>query len=38
MGVNRSTFLIDENGIVVKVLTKIKVAEHAQEVLAAFGD
>jgi len=38
MGVNRSTFLIDENGVVVKVLTKIKVAEHAQEVLAAFGD
>ena len=36
MGVNRATFLIDEQGRVVKVFDKVKVDEHADEVLKAF--
>jgi peroxiredoxin Q/BCP len=36
MGVNRETFLIDKEGIVRKVWSKVKVAEHAQEVLATI--
>jgi peroxiredoxin Q/BCP len=36
MGVNRVTFLIDEQGRVVKVFDKVKVDEHADEVLKAF--
>jgi len=35
MGVNRETFLIDQEGIVRKVWPKVKAAEHAQEVLEA---
>lgn len=38
MGVNRTTFLIDEGGKIVKVFKKVNVSEHAQEVLAAFGE
>ncbi len=37
MGINRTTFLIDEQGKVVKVFKKINVSEHASEVLEAFG-
>ena len=37
MGVNRTTFLIDENGKIVKIFKKVNVSEHAQEVLTAFG-
>jgi len=36
MGVNRITFLIDEEGRVRKVFDKVKVEEHADEVLKAF--
>ena len=36
MGVNRVTFLIGEDGRVVKVFDKVKVDEHADEVLKAF--
>jgi thioredoxin-dependent peroxiredoxin len=36
MGVNRVTFLIDEQGRVVRVFDKVKVDEHADEVLKAF--
>jgi peroxiredoxin Q/BCP len=36
MGVNRKTFLIDEEGRVRKVFDKVKVEEHADEVLKAF--
>jgi len=36
MGVLRTTFLIDENGIIVKVFEKVKPAGHSAEVLAAF--
>ena len=37
MGVNRKTFLIDERGRISKVFDKVKVDEHADEVLQAFG-
>jgi thioredoxin-dependent peroxiredoxin len=38
MGTNRKTFLIDENGKIAKVFDKVNVAEHADEVLEAFGE
>lgn len=37
MGVFRTTFLIDESGVVVKVIAKPKVKEHAAEIAAGFG-
>ncbi len=37
MGINRTTFLIDEDGKIVKVFKKVDVANHAAEVLEAFG-
>jgi peroxiredoxin Q/BCP len=33
MGILRSTFIVNEKGIVEKVFPKVKVAEHAQEIL-----
>ena len=36
MGVARKTFLIDEGGRIAKVFDKVKVDEHADEVLKAF--
>lgn len=38
MGTFRKTFLIDEAGKIVKIFDKVKVAEHAEEVLEAFGE
>lgn len=38
MGVLRMTFLIDEAGKIVKVFNQVKVDEHADEVLQAFGE
>ena len=38
MGTNRKTFLIDEKGNIAKIFDKVKVSEHADEVLAAFGE
>ncbi len=38
MGVNRTTFLIDEKGKIKKVFAKVKPEEHAREVLEAFED
>lgn len=38
MGIFRYTYLIDEQGKIAKIFTKVKVAEHADEVLAAFGE
>ena len=38
MGTNRKTFLIDENGKIAKIFDKVNVAEHADEVLEAFGE
>ena len=37
MGVFRTTFLIDENGVVLKIISKPKVKEHAAEIAAGFG-
>jgi peroxiredoxin Q/BCP len=37
MGVIRKTFLIDENGMIVKVIDKPKVKEHADEIAEGFG-
>lgn len=36
MGTKRTTFLIDEDGKIVKIFKRVKVAEHADEVLEAF--
>jgi peroxiredoxin Q/BCP len=36
MGTNRTTFLIDEAGKIKKIMKKVKVSEHADEVLKAF--
>ncbi len=38
MGINRSTFLIDKDGNIAKIFDKVDVANHAEEVLAAFGE
>ena len=37
-GVLRKTFLIDEAGKIVKIFNRVKVDEHANEVLQAFGE
>ncbi|HUF04613.1 MAG TPA: thioredoxin-dependent thiol peroxidase [Aridibacter sp.] len=37
MGVKRTTFLIDEEGKIVKIFKRVKVDEHADEILKAFG-
>jgi thioredoxin-dependent peroxiredoxin len=36
MGVERTTFILDANGIVTKVFSKVKPAGHAEEVVAAL--
>lgn len=38
MGTFRKTFLIGEDGKVVKIFDKVDVAKHADEVLKAFGE
>lgn len=38
MGIVRSTFLIDENGIIQKIWTKVKVKNHISEVLEAVKE
>jgi peroxiredoxin Q/BCP len=38
MGVQRTTFLIDEKGKIKKVFEKVKPEEHASEVLEAFAE
>ena len=35
-GINRTTFLIDEEGNLVKIYEKVKPAEHAQEIMSEF--
>jgi peroxiredoxin Q/BCP len=37
MGINRTTFLIGEDGKIVKIFKRVKVDEHADEVLKAFA-
>lgn len=38
MGTFRKSFLIDEEGTIVKIFEKVDVAAHADEVLSAFGE
>ena len=38
MGVVRTTFIIDENGVVEKVMPKVKPDTNADEILALLGD
>ena len=38
MGINRTTFLIDEQGKIAKVFEKVNVDEHSDAVLEAFGE
>lgn len=38
MGVERSTFLLDEHGVLVKEWRKVKVKQHVQQVLEAIKD
>lgn len=38
MGINRTTFLIDEGGRIKKIFKKVNVSAHADEVLRAFED
>ncbi len=38
MGVERSTFIIDEKGKIKKIFRKVKVAKHAEEVLKALDE
>ena len=37
MGVVRTTYLIDENGVIVKAFDKVKAAENPQQMLNALG-
>lgn len=37
-GILRRTFLIDENGVIKRIFDKVKVDEHAAEVLKAFDE
>jgi thioredoxin-dependent peroxiredoxin len=37
MGVERTTFVIDPNGVIKKIFHKVKVEGHAEEVLAAVS-
>ena len=36
-GVDRATFVLDENGLVLKAFPKVKPQGHAEEILAALG-
>jgi peroxiredoxin Q/BCP len=36
MGIIRSTFIIDEEGRIIKVFPKVKVKNHSQDVLAVL--
>ena len=38
MGINRSTFLINPDGKIVRVYPKVKVKEHAAELLQALNE
>jgi thioredoxin-dependent peroxiredoxin len=38
MGIQRTTFLIDADGRIDKIFTKVDVENHADEVLAAWGN
>ena len=35
-GINRTTFIIDENGFIEKVITKVKTKEHSQQIIELY--
>ncbi|MGC6470130.1 MAG: thioredoxin-dependent thiol peroxidase [Flavobacteriales bacterium] len=35
-GIHRTTFVIDENGIIEKIFTKVKTKEHTQQILETY--
>ena len=35
-GINRTTFVIDENGVVEHVITKVKTKEHTQQLIELY--
>ena len=35
-GIHRTTFVIDENGVVEKVITKVKTKEHSQQIMELY--
>jgi thioredoxin-dependent peroxiredoxin len=35
-GVHRTTFLVDENGVIVNIIEQVKAANHAEQILAAL--
>ena len=37
MGINRTTFIIDENGKISRIFNRVKAMGHSNEVLEAFG-
>lgn len=37
MGVNRTTFIVDENGTIVRIFNKVKPQGHSNQVLEALG-
>jgi peroxiredoxin Q/BCP len=37
MGVIRKTYLIDKDGIIVKIFPKVNVNGHSKEILSCFG-
>ena len=38
MGINRTTFLIDKKGKIIKIWENVKVKDHAKEVFEALKD
>jgi len=38
MGIERTTFVIDERGVIAKIFPKVKVDGHVEEVLGALGE
>ncbi len=37
MGVNRTTFVMDENGIILKIFPKVKTKDHTAQILSEMG-
>jgi peroxiredoxin Q/BCP len=35
-GIHRTTFVIDENGIIERIFTKVKTKEHTQQILETY--
>jgi len=36
-GIFRTTFIIDENGIIEKIFDKVRTKDHAEQILAAYN-